>query len=1245
MAGTAWARRWRVTAVAMAVIVGGSSVCATAAPTTTPSSLAPTLAPLTPAPTAGPTTAVPSVSPSSTRPTPTPTVGPTPAPTRAPTPSPTTLPTLLPTAAPTNVPTTLTPTSLPTTTPTSLPTTTPTSAPTATPSAGPTSTPTSSPTAHPTSVPTFGPTAHPTISPTQSISTHERNILTAILLKTGSQWGGVTTKCTGWGLGSDPCGGGTYSEKEQESKGLNNSGGHGWGQCVVCDETNTTVVGLFLEGVGMTGPVPTEVCELPNLRVFDASSNMLSGALDRCFCHMPKLARLSLHHNQLSGSLPTCIPQLGNTLKVLRLEDNDLTGPFPSLCNLTSLQQLAIGNNVNLDPGALPPCLCLLQNLTQLRFEGTHRTGHIPPCIFQLPRLYNFSAGRNSLTGAIPNQLCFAKPLMFIYLGFNKFTGELPDCIGNLTNLNTLRLESLQITGSLPQTLFNLPGLQILLITRAQLTGGIPATVQHNQNISFKSWNVFEPKEAWGPPLGKLRLLGLVACGLTGQLPAWISGLTKLEVLALGGNYLSGSLPTFRPGAQLKQLQVTHNHFTGTLEPLSGLTLLIALDASSNQITGSVPKWLGHLSSSMDQIRLDNTFLSCNLPSQLTIKQSGALHVLKGNVFGRPIPHGVTAHDPDAVAYSPGSSQLVLAAATFGSTLVLAMIAFIGFQCCGPKGTNPSVFSSRTHRLKMLIGGAIGAVALVLVGTLMPIYWFADSQIECQYGWRSTAAFLQPWPAAGAIWTLGMAFVGGLTIGAILILTLVVGGHRLKLVELSLNPILKGALLHRPADRFSWRRSRWYTRCGATVSVVVFGIVTGALLLGMNVGLVKAQESGDVPEAAKLALYVLFAFLHELLNHFVRPLAVTSLSALLNTASPTFVILSTTIFQTTSSVIAPIIGLLISSEQCFGPRIFRPGQTPITTSSVNITNCVRNNGSFCTQHDRYEVGTTYDNPFEFDGSRCLSSIVVLYTPAFLYIFTVRVLTSPIAWWMARRGTPWLLAGTRPPMQLAGTFLSDRVWLLACFGLFQRKRIENPYTNMFKPVSQEALEILHAAEPVVLAFNKLVIAVCPGLLSPIVAVAALGCFLAQLGINTALGEAPTATLLPNHSFPVACLAMMLLFHSCYTVVILIAANFYAAGVAVVVINWVAFFCTRWYLMSCDAAIYAEIKAAGGDAADILKLQDGIVPAYYSPEGGTLLERLLDNEEEDDGSYEEMHPPTLQPVGVVDVEPSSVQETSA
>lgn len=112
----------------------------------------------------------------------------------------------------------------------------------------------------------------------------------------------------------------------------------------------------------------------------------------------------------------------------------------------------------------------------------------------------------------------------------------------------------------------------------------------------------------------------------------------------------------------------------------------------------------------------------------------------------------------------------------------------------------------------------------------------------------------------------------------------------------------------------------------------------------------------------------------------------------------------------------------------------------------------------------YEVGTVYNSPFDFDGARCLSSIVVLYTPAFLYIFTVRILTSPLAWWMARRGTPWLLAGTSPPMQLAGTFLSDRVWLLACFGLFQNRRLENPYANLFKPVSQEALEVCRRMHP-------------------------------------------------------------------------------------------------------------------------------------------------------------------------------------
>jgi len=521
----------------------------------------------------------------------------------------------------------------------------------------------------------------------------------------------------------------------------------------------------------------------------------------------------------------------------------------------------------------------------------------------------------------------------------------------------------------------------------------------------------------------------------------------------------------------------------------------------------------------------------------------------------------------------------------------------------------------------------------------MPIYYYAESFIECQYGWRATAAFLQPWPKAGGLWTIGVAFLGGLMIGTILIIVFVVVGHRAQLVELHLNPVVYDP---RPKeDRFSWRRSRWWSRLRVVVLVTLFGLSAAALLVGINVGFVKAQESRDVPEAAKVTLYVLFALIHEGINHFVRPLGVTSLATLLGTASPTFVIFCTTLFQTSSSVVAPIIGLLLSSEACFGPKIFQPGQEQVTTSSVMITNCVDNNGTNCTAYDHYEVGTQYADPFDFDGGRCLSSIVVLYTPAFLYIFVVRVLTSPMAWWMARRGTPWLLVGTRPPMQLAGSFLSDRVWLLACFGLFSRNALANPYMNLRRPVSHEALEVLHATEPAVLAFNKLVIAVCPGVLSPIVAAAAFGCFLAQLAITFTLGESPTASQLPGHALPISCVAVMILVYSCYTVVILIAANFIEAGAAVTAIVWVGFIAARWYyLAGAEGDVYA-------DGRPVAKKDRAI----NAPTNATLLEALLDGEEyggeeHDDGSYEEMMP-SSPPADATDdvVEHAPVAETAA
>lgn len=67
---------------------------------------------------------------------------------------------------------------------------------------------------------------------------------------------------------------------------------------------------------------------------------------------------------------------------------------------------------------------------------------------------------------------------------------------------------------------------------------------------------------------------------------------------------------------------------------------------------------------------------------------------LQGNVFGNPIPSGVDAADKDAESYSPGSFQLWLAIATFGSTFGLAMLAWLLMQCFGPKDMRMGLYSN-----------------------------------------------------------------------------------------------------------------------------------------------------------------------------------------------------------------------------------------------------------------------------------------------------------------------------------------------------------------------------------------------------------------------------------------------------------------------------------------------------------------------------------------------------------------------
>ncbi len=117
--------------------------------------------------------------------------------------------------------------------------------------------------------------------------------------------------------------------------------------------------------------------------------------------------------------------------------------------------------------------------------------------------------------------------------------------------------------------------------------------------------------------------------GLSGPLPATLTGLSQLKTLELNFNQISGTPPDLSACTYLQELKLTGNdlagsvpswlnnitsltelelrgnQFSGPLPALGGLTSLTWLDVSANQLSGDLPLWLRGLTQ-MQILRLDD---------------------------------------------------------------------------------------------------------------------------------------------------------------------------------------------------------------------------------------------------------------------------------------------------------------------------------------------------------------------------------------------------------------------------------------------------------------------------------------------------------------------------------------------------------------------------------------------------------------------------------------------------------------
>ena len=239
--------------------------------------------------------------------------------------------------------------------------------------------------------------------------------------------------------------------------------------------TAGSVTGIRLRGNNLTGTLPSQIANLPNLENFDIQGNSVGGSIPPEIGNLTSLMFIFFNSNELSGTIP---PQVGNLTNLISLflGGNKLTGSIPTeIGNMPSLTFLSL--IVNQLSGTIPPVIGNLTNLQRLDLSENQLTGTIPPELGNLTNLVNFGLFFNQLTGTIRPALGNLTNVESFFLSNNQLTGTIPSELGNLTNCLQFSLDDNQLSGTIPSQLGNLTALIRLDLDSNQLMDAVPLSV------------------------------------------------------------------------------------------------------------------------------------------------------------------------------------------------------------------------------------------------------------------------------------------------------------------------------------------------------------------------------------------------------------------------------------------------------------------------------------------------------------------------------------------------------------------------------------------------------------------------------------------------------------------------------------------------------------------------------------------------------------------------------------------------
>ncbi|QHO39481.1 Receptor-like protein [Arachis hypogaea] len=406
---------------------------------------------------------------------------------------------------------------------------------------------------------------------------------------------------------------------------------------------------LGLEQCNLTGGIPTWIMNLTGLQRLGLQENHLQGEIPHSLFSLENLHTLSLSSNSLEGEIDNDMLLQFKMLSYLSLSDNKLSllpGKGSSNGTLPPLEV------VELDSCNLVEFPSFLQDLDQLAFLGLSNNDFktvVPNWIWEKKSLQSLSISGSSLTGEISPLICNLKSLVLLDLAYNNLNGTIPSCLGSSSqSLQIMMLQGNKLFGHLPQTYVMGSALKMIDVTDNNLQGQLPRELVNCRMLEFLdvSYNAINDSfPYWLGSLPELKVIGLRFNEFHGIINCPnICTFPKLHILDLSHNKFSGNLTPemimnlkSMTTSNISQLQYedsivffggknwfTHVSYSFTMSNKGVVTdyeqiqktfyCMVAIDISSNRISGEIPSVLGDLKS-LVLLNMSNNLFIGDIPS------------------------------------------------------------------------------------------------------------------------------------------------------------------------------------------------------------------------------------------------------------------------------------------------------------------------------------------------------------------------------------------------------------------------------------------------------------------------------------------------------------------------------------------------------------------------------------------------------------------------------------------------------